>query len=327
MPKKDDSDDYIDIDPEKIKDSKKDKEDFEKESKDFPVLGSDDDQFIVETSSPGLFSRISSGSIFKKGNPFKRLNLGKKVKDKVKETFREEKPKESIPKKKESSDNEKFFMSGDSEEPDENEFIIDGFEGIYDRERTYDLKRFYRIAFISLIVLLLVSGIFAVGFVVARNIVTTDQECPFQCCDEEDEYEERLCPGLSECVENECVKPECPSDYECCPGELYQQEECDSDYEECNEDYECVQKECPYACCTDSDGFQNKECANEGNCINNECVLDSCPYSCCKDELEYEDRECDSGNVCRENECVPIYVDVIQRAFNFIYTAVRILIR
>ncbi|RMF06453.1 hypothetical protein D6764_02250 [Candidatus Woesearchaeota archaeon] len=62
-------------------------------------------------------------------------------------------------------------------------------------------------------------------------------ECPYECCTEEDEYDEKPCEFDRPCVEHRCVFERCP--YECCSGyEKYSRKRCKEGYN-C-EDNKCI---------------------------------------------------------------------------------------
>ena len=321
--KKDDDFIEIDEDPYKKKRDKKEKEIFEKENSDYPVLGDDKDSFIVDTKKQSLFSKISVPSrkkIFSKFNPIeaienKVLPFKKNTKDSVDES--------EIVEDKE----EKFFMAPEDEETQEDDgFILDDFEGVYTRNHR-DWKKIKTFLMKAGIILLFSLIIFGFGFLTSR-LITTDESgpCPYECCFEEDNFEDRLCPGLSNCIDNVCVKPNCPDDFECCPGTIYAELPCEDPYKTCDSHFVCVQKECPYECCTASDGYKIKECINDGNCINNICYLDPCPYECCIDEIDYNNKKCESGKVCVDNDCVPNSFYILIKIIDYFRLVSRLII-
>ncbi len=304
----------------------KEKKKFEDESKDYPVLGEDDDRFIVDTGKKKLFSGIKrpGKKIFSDFHPLEAIenHLPFRRSDKRSDKAREAAPEEEPELKPEK----KFFMDGEDDTLQDDEFIVEGLDGVYSRDER-DWGKIRSISLKVLGVTLAALFIFSLGFFFSLLFAPgVGGPCPYECCVDEDAYEDRLCPGLSECISNECVKPDCPEDFECCPGVLYEEKPCDDENHECSRDFQCVRKECPYECCTGADGYRERECANEGVCINNRCYLDPCPYECCVDEIEYDDKFCDRGKVCRDNECIPSYVDIMSRILRLMAEASRLIV-
>lgn len=54
------------------------------------------------------------------------------------------------------------------------------------------------------------------------------QTCQFECCINNPEYENRVCQGNYQCINNKCVKTNCP--YECCIEGEYSAKACPTDY-------------------------------------------------------------------------------------------------
>ena len=78
------------------------------------------------------------------------------------------------------------------------------------------------------------------------------QSCPYECCVNDQNYENRVCQGNYKCVNNKCVKTNCP--YECCLEGEYSAKLCETDYE-------CKNNKC-IAIDSDKDGLtdiQEKE--------------------------------------------------------------------
>ncbi len=312
----------IDDDPYRNEKDAKDKDALERELKDFPILGEESESFIIDTKRPGLFSRLPSF-----GSPkrfFSKLRPLKTMEEKILPFKKSEEEAETPSGDDKPETDEKFFME-DVDDTDD-DFILDGFEGVYERS-SFDISKIRTHAFKIALVLLSVFIVFFLGFLVAR-IVSSEPSgpCPYECCVDHDDYEDSLCPGLADCVDGQCVKPECPSDFECCPGILYEERPCKDDYHYCDQNHECVRKECPYECCTASDGYREKKCANEGNCVNNKCYLEPCPYECCIDEIDYDDRECPQGKICMDNECTPRYIEIPRRILRYFLALLNLMI-
>ncbi|MFP4117910.1 MAG: hypothetical protein ACLFTR_03220 [Candidatus Woesearchaeota archaeon] len=320
--------DSVDIadDPYKKTNLHKEKKKFEKESKDYPVLGEDNESFIVDTKQPNLLSRLAPGQKFKK-KVFSAFQPIKALEENILPFKKKESDVDSsVPETTGSKEDDKFFMQGEDEAPDDDDFILDGFEGVYKRDG-FDWRKIAKAASKVGYLLLAIILIFMLGFF-ASKVLDTDQggPCPYECCVDDADYEDKLCPGLSECEDGECIKPACPEDFECCPGTLYEERPCEDEYSYCSQDFECLKKQCPYECCTASSGYIEKDCVNGGNCINNECYLDPCPHECCIDELDHDDKSCTQGEVCRDNECIPRYIDITQKIVSYFSLLLNLII-
>lgn len=78
------------------------------------------------------------------------------------------------------------------------------------------------------------------------------QPCPSECCINNPNYENRVCQGNYQCINNKCVKTNCP--HECCVEGEYSAKACPTDYE-------CQNNKC-VAIDSDKDGLtdiQEKE--------------------------------------------------------------------
>lgn len=72
----------------------------------------------------------------------------------------------------------------------------------------------------------------AVVSITGRFIQISPQQkesCPFECCINEPNYQDRVCQGNYQCVNRKCVKTSCP--YECCPEGEFGAKPCPTDYE------------------------------------------------------------------------------------------------
>ncbi|MFW5852736.1 MAG: hypothetical protein ACOCUR_01790, partial [Nanoarchaeota archaeon] len=252
--------------------SKKEKEEFEKELKHYPVLGDDNSAIASENNTISSLFRKFFLFFEHKFKMFTSLFYHVGNRDRHKQLSKE------LDKKKIN---------------DNNDFILEGFEGVYYSDsKRITKKKLILFSGVALAVILLgFLMVLAVQYVVELADSQTSGPCPYECC-VDTEYEDKLCPGLAKCEGTACVLPQCPEHYECCSGNLYKEKSCDEDYLTCSINFECVKKECPYECCTESDGYLPKDCVNDGNCINNKCHLEPCPHECCIDEIEYDDKEC-----------------------------------
>lgn len=299
-------DDDIDFEQDISKSSEKEKKEFEKEIKDYPVLG--EDKSIFEMQKKGIFRIIISNfvDILSRLSP---LNLIRKIK-----SFRE---------KEDSNDTDD---KDDGSPKKDNEFILEGFEGVYyNSSKKISKKQILNYTYIAIGVIFFALILFLAGkFIVST--VSGDQigECPFDCCIN-DSYEDKLCPGFATCQNNICVLPDCPEHYECCPQDLYNAKLCQNEYYECSSDFECVQKECPYECCTINDPYREKDCLNNGNCINNKCFFEPCPYECCIDDIGYDDKLCSETQLCIDNICKSRILERMRGIISVFITTLRII--
>jgi hypothetical protein len=101
--------------------------------------------------------------------------------------------------------------------------------------------------------------------------------CPHECCPIGDpKYTEKSCPleGQVCGVDNECISKSCP--WECCNGDLgYVNKLCREGYY-CSEGHVCKEQEeeleeCPWDCCISEEGYQNKLCPEGKECVGHEC--------------------------------------------------------
>lgn len=298
MSKEEESDD-VDIDLENIDKNNSDKVEFEKETKNYPVLGQDNNQFILEKKNKGFFS-------FFKHDKEKKVDF--KTEDIVKEEPKHEEPK-----------NDKFFITEEPKKTDE--FILENFEGVYYNDSQRFTKK--KVMFYGAITLAVIVGILflaGIGLLIASYISSLQVgPCPYECC-LNSTYDDKFCSGYATCEDNSCVKQECPDNYQCCSGSIYQKKDCEDTTLVCDSTFTCVKDDCPYACCTEIDNYAPKECANGGNCVNNNCFLQPCPDECCIDEIDYDDKFCNANEVCVENSCKLKLVENTKNFFNFIFT-------
>lgn len=111
-------------------------------------------------------------------------------------------------------------------------------------------------------IIIVAAAIIVLGFVIANptgfiplvnpNTITTitqKQSCPFECCVNDPNYETRVCQGNYQCINNKCVKINCP--YECCPEGEYSAKSC-------QQYYECQNNKC-VAIDSDKDGLPDYE--------------------------------------------------------------------
>lgn len=63
---------------------------------------------------------------------------------------------------------------------------------------------------------------------------------------------------------------------------------------------------CPFACCVDEPGYQDKFCSQSQVCSSNVCVVpvQPCPFACCENESGYVNKTCGSGEYCVQNDCI-----------------------
>ena len=292
------------VESELLKDSEKEKKEFEKEIKDYPVLG--EDKSIFEMRKKGLFHVIGSrlSDVVSKLSP---SNIIYNVKKTIKKGKDDEGETEEHPKK-------------------DDEFILEGFEGVYyNSSKTISKKQILNYAYIVVGVILFSLILFLAGkFIVSTFSNNDGVECPFECCIN-DSYEDKLCPGFATCQSNVCVLPDCPEHYECCPQDLYNAKPCPNEYYECSPDFECVQKDCPFECCTTNDPYREKDCLDGGNCINNKCFFEPCPYECCIDDIGYDDKPCSETQLCVDNVCRSRLLERIKGFVSILITALRVI--
>jgi hypothetical protein len=282
-------DENVDIDLEDINKNNSDKEEFEKETGDLPVLGQDNDTFILEKKKKGFFSFLHND---------RDAKVTLKTEDIVKDDDLQEK----------------------HETNKKDEFILENFEGVYYNESTrITKKKLLLYGTIALAILVGIGFLTGVGWLISSYLATLQVgPCPYECCTDST-YDDKLCPGFATCEGNSCVKEACPEGFECCSGTLYQPKSCENPLLICNEGFMCEKAPCPYACCTGGDDYAAKECANGGNCVNNECFLEACPYECCIDELDYDNKTCAENEVCIENSCKLKLVENTKNFFGFIF--------
>lgn len=85
------------------------------------------------------------------------------------------------------------------------------------------------------------------------------QSCPFECCINDKNYENRICQGSNyQCINNKCVKTNCP--YECCIEGEYSVKTCPTDYD-------CQNNKC-VAIDSDKDGLTDIEEKQLGTNLN-----------------------------------------------------------
>ncbi len=293
----------------------KESEEFIRMREDYPIISKRDKDVIALKEEKKKF-RFSN--LIKKIKSFSRKNSS------VEDEFIAELEPEPVKEPK----NEKFFITPteDSKQKGEETFILDDFEGVYTSKRFISersLKSFLRIG--SAVIL---TGVilFALSFLFWRLVFPIETgECPYQCCINSS-FEDKLCPGYSECENNVCVLEACPADYECCNGVFYEEKDCINPNERCTSDFTCEKKECPYECCTQRDDFQEKLCDNGGNCINNICYRQPCPYECCEDDVLYNDKSCGVNNVCVDYHCQSQVLHDTSKIFGFIKTIVKFIL-
>lgn len=298
--KKEEDSDLLDSkDIDDALESEKDQKDFEKEIKDYPVLG--EDKSIFEMTRKKRFNNFL-GSLFSFFSYLNPLIFFEMLKNLVTKRKKEDKGKDE-------------------------EFILEGFEGVYYSE-SKKISKQNLMAYLGffLIGLFLVTIFFFAGQFLIGVFSSYDQDvCPFDCCINST-FPDKLCPGFATCQNNRCILPECPEHYECCRGYLYNEKVCENEFFECSIDFKCVQKECPYACCTRNDPYKEKECLNGGNCINNECFLNPCPYECCVDEIDYDNKLCDDSHICVDNSCKSKFIEIVKSVFSVIVRSFRFIL-
>ena len=106
---------------------------------------------------------------------------------------------------------------------------------------------------IGIIVVVAIVGII-IGQWTAKIIetkpVSQKQSCPFECCVNDPNYDNRVCQGSNyQCINNKCMKTNCP--YECCLESEFSAKSCPTDYE-------CQNNKC-VAIDSDKDGLTDIE--------------------------------------------------------------------
>ncbi len=297
--------DDLEIDSDISKSSEKDKKEFEREVKDYPILGEDDS--IFDMRRKGFFNLVKSkvSDVFVLISP---SNLFSKIKD-----------ASSKNRSKDAKDSDGMNSKKDDE------FILEGFEGVY-YNSTKKLSRKQLLNYASLVVgiIFFALTLFFAGKFVITSFSPSTSECPFECCIDTS-FDDKLCPGFATCQNNICVLPDCPDHYECCLQDLYNEKLCPDDYLVCNLDFECVQKDCPHECCTTSDPFKPKDCLDDGNCINNQCFFEPCPYQCCVDDIGFDDKLCSETQVCVDNVCRSRLLERARNLVSIFVTSFRVL--
>lgn len=294
----------------------KESEEFIRMREDYPIISKRDKDVIALTEEKKKFGFFSD--VLKQVKSF----IPKKKEEL--EFITEQEPVLT-----EEPKNEKFFITPTEETTNNNakdEFILDDFEGVYTSKLLISgksLKSFLRIG--SAVIL---TGVilFALSFLFWRLVFPIETgECPYACC-VNSTFEDKLCPGYSECVDNSCVLDSCPDEYTCCSGVFFEEKRCAESTDRCTADFTCEKKDCPYECCTERDAFQVKFCENDGNCINNKCYQQPCPFECCDDEVLYNDKSCGVNKVCVTNECQSRVVHDTSKVFGFIKTIIEFIL-
>ncbi|MCR4368488.1 MAG: hypothetical protein NUV67_01120 [archaeon] len=95
-------------------------------------------------------------------------------------------------------------------------------------------------------------------------------ECPYECCNQNPEYRQKICTANRSCVNNKC--------------EL---------------------QECTFQCCAGRTGYEDKACPNEQECIGGKCIKPECPGRCCMaNDPDYQEKACPTHLRCVGRVCI-----------------------
>jgi len=135
-------------------------------------------------------------------------------------------------------------------------------------------------------------------------------DCPYQCCYNEPQYNDKSCAAGYSCANHVCTSTQVACPFSCCVDEsAYTDKYCSAGEQCAFHTCQPVTVACPYQCCVGDGVYIDKYCQAGSTCTYHECVPDlvSCPYECCVSDAGFISKKCGSGYTCESHECVSLF--------------------
>ncbi len=150
----------------------------------------------------------------------------------------------------------------------------------------------------KIIIFFVIILIFMLSGCVMDNFPEQKKTCPFECCYNDSTYLDKNCPDRLSCGEFlKCVNETNTNNQTTKENDLNTATKSTEQIDKNNPNTKSNSiLACPYQCCEDYKGFENKNCDNKHYCDNGNCFL--------KDGCKYNNPSCGSQYNCENNVCI-----------------------